>query len=98
GIRASGTAAFPWQPALRQWQARVMLLRRLEGEDWPDVSDEALLAGLEEWAAPWLAGTSRLRQLERFPLAEALASQLDYAAGQRLDTLAPASVPVPSGR
>src|SRR5690606_7272318 len=41
---------------------------------------------------------SRLRQLERFPLAEALASQLDYVAGQRLDTLAPASVPVPSGR
>ncbi len=98
GLRAHGMQAFPWQPALRQWQARVMLLRRLEGEVWPDVSDTALLAGLENWAAPWLAGVSRLRQLERFPLGDALRQQLDYAAAQRLDVLAPPAVAVPSGR
>lgn len=98
GIRASGMQVFPWQPVLRQWQARVMLLRRLDGDVWPDVSDTALLARLEEWAAPWLAGVSRLRQLERFPLADALKQQLDYAAAQRLDALAPPAVVVPSGR
>ncbi|MBE0949274.1 hypothetical protein IH688_24235, partial [Escherichia coli] len=49
-----GLELLPWTPELRQWQARIGLLRRLDLEDkgeseWPDVSDAALLERLEEW-------------------------------------------------
>lgn len=99
GIRKRGLAAFPWQPAERQWQARVIQLRGLPGQDdLPDVSDAALLASLEQWAAPWLEGITRLRQLERFPLREALASLLDYSQQQRLNAQMPTAIQVPSGR
>lgn len=99
GIRKRGMAVFPWQPAERQWQARLMQLRSLPGEEsLPDVSDEALLANLEQWAAPWLEGVTRLRQLERFPLREALASLLDYPQQRRLDEKMPVAIRVPGGR
>src|SRR5690606_17213128 len=63
-VRKQGLALLPWTPALRQWQARVLLLRQLDmaqGTDsaWPDVSDQALLDGLEDWLAPWLDRVSR---------------------------------------
>ena len=55
GIRQLGLDALPWTPALRNWRARIGFLRaRLPQEDWPDFGDVALLAGLEEWLAPFL--------------------------------------------
>ncbi|MCH8543297.1 MAG: ATP-dependent helicase HrpB [Alcanivorax sp.] len=97
GLRAAGLGALPWRPALRQWQARVMLLRGQVPADWPDVSDEALLTGLEDWAGPFLDGMTRLRQLNDFPLSEALQALLDYPARQVLAREAPTHVQVPSG-
>ena len=52
GLRAIGLDALPWTPALRSWQARVMLLRSADTgarEPWPDVSDAALLATIGDW-------------------------------------------------
>ena len=33
-----------------------MFLRRAEGEEWPDLSDDALAATIEDWLAPHLVG------------------------------------------
>jgi len=54
GIRAMGLAALPWTENARNLQARIAFLRRVgdERHDWPDLSDDALLARLEEWADP----------------------------------------------
>jgi ATP-dependent helicase HrpB len=41
----SGIAGLPWTPELRQWQARVMLMREFavaSPEPWPDLGDAAL--------------------------------------------------------
>jgi ATP-dependent helicase HrpB len=97
GIRRRGLECLPWTPALRQWQARVALLRRLQGEHWPDVDDAALLADLEQWAAPFLSGFSRLAHLRSFPMQEALYALLDYGQQRELERLAPARLEVPSG-
>ncbi|RFA24501.1 ATP-dependent helicase HrpB [Alkalilimnicola ehrlichii] len=97
GIRRKGLDCLPWEKAHRQWQARVEWLRKLEGDGWPEVSDEALLARLDEWALPFLAGYTRLAQLKQFPLQEALTALLDYSQQQRLERQAPARIEVPSG-
>src|SRR6185312_10600992 len=78
---------------------RALFLRRLEGEQekWPDLSDEVLLATLEEWLAPWLAGISRRSQLERVDLAAVVGGMLGWEKRQALERLAPSHVTVPSG-
>ena len=97
GIRQRGLACLPWTPALRNLQARLLFLRRFLGLEWPDVSDAALLANLDAWLAPYLAGMSRISHLERLPLDEALMAPLDYRQRRSLDEFAPLHIPVPSG-
>ncbi|HET7570621.1 MAG TPA: ATP-dependent helicase HrpB [Gammaproteobacteria bacterium] len=97
GIRREGSAALPWTPALRQWQQRVLFLRRTLGEEWPNVEDAVLIATLEQWLAPYLAGISRLSQLETVPLHHALNALLTPQQQRDLDSLAPSHVTVPTG-
>jgi ATP-dependent helicase HrpB len=102
GIRSLGLSCLPWTAELRQWRARVNLLRtslqagRVD-EDWPDLSDEALLATLEHWLAPYLDGVTRREQLARVDLRAALHGLLDWNRQRRLDELAPTHLVVPSG-
>lgn len=97
GIREMGLAALPWTPDLLRFRDRVAFMRRLEGDEWPDLSDAALLAGLESWLAPYAAGMSRRAHLAKLDLAAALRAQLSWEQSRRLDTLAPTHVVVPSG-
>jgi ATP-dependent helicase HrpB len=98
GIRAMGLGCLPWSEAARAWQARVSFMRRIEGADtWPDVSDEALTAGLDDWLVPHLGGRSRRGHLAGLDLAAALKTMLPWALSRRLDDEAPTHVEVPSG-
>jgi ATP-dependent helicase HrpB len=100
GIRELSIVALPWDRDTREWQARVRFVRALPAEreaGWPDVSDAALTASLETWLAPWLQGMSRADHLSRVDLRSALESRLDWKLRQRLETLAPIQLAVPSG-
>jgi ATP-dependent helicase HrpB len=100
GLRQLGIGALPWTPQLRQWQARVALMRRLAvpaAQDWPDLGDEALEAGIEEWAPPWINDFARREHLGRIDLGEALRSRLSHAQHSTLDREAPTHWVVPSG-
>ncbi len=98
-IRRMGLAVLPWTPALRTWQARVVLLQRLGAGDeaWPDLSDSALLADLERWLEPYLEGVTSRKALGRLDLAGALRSRLTWRQQQLVETLAPTQIVVPSG-
>ncbi|MBV8535084.1 MAG: ATP-dependent helicase HrpB, partial [Alphaproteobacteria bacterium] len=97
GIRELGLAALPWTDELRNLQARTVVLRRLEGDTWPDLSDTALLAELELWLAPYLAGITRRTHLGRLDLGAALRGRLTWRQQQNLGRLAPTHLTVPSG-
>jgi len=100
GLRQLGIAGLPWTAELRQWQARVMLMRQFEvpsAEPWPDLSDAALAATLEEWAPPWISGFTRREHFARMDLGNALRSRLSYSQGTILDREAPTHFTVPSG-
>jgi ATP-dependent helicase HrpB len=99
GIRAMGLTALPWTPDIESFRQRVAFLRAAEGEGgaWPDLSDTALLASLEIWLAPFLAGVTRRAHLARLDLKAALEAQLDWKLKKRLDEAAPTHVAVPSG-
>ncbi|TXH02959.1 MAG: ATP-dependent helicase HrpB [Nevskiaceae bacterium] len=98
GIRSLGLQVLPWTEPARQWQARVQSLRRWRpAEDWPEVSDAALLATLEDWLGPYLDGVTRRDHLARLDLMAILQARLDYARQQQLSRLAPTHLEVPSG-
>jgi len=63
---------------------------------WPDVSDAALLAGLEQWLLPFLPAAANLSGQSGF-LAQALAALPGYERQRQLDRLAPAHFTAPSG-
>ncbi|PVZ11397.1 MULTISPECIES: ATP-dependent helicase HrpB [unclassified Pseudomonas] len=98
-VRRKGLELLPWTPELRQWQARVQLLRQLDGPGsaWPDVSDTALLATLEGWLQPYLGKVSRLSHFAQLDLASILRNSLPWPLPQQLDTFAPTTLAVPSG-
>ncbi|MCL6619595.1 MAG: ATP-dependent helicase HrpB [Thermomonas hydrothermalis] len=97
-VRDLGLAVLPWSEALTQWRIRVQCLRAWLPElGLPDLSDAALLATLDDWLLPALAGKTRLDALSVEALAEAVQGRLDWPLRQRLDTLAPTRIAVPSG-
>jgi ATP-dependent helicase HrpB len=96
-VRREGLASLPWGEAAQAVRARVALLRRLEGDGWPDLSDEALTASLDAWLAPALAGRRSLADVPAAALAEALAGRLPWDRRQALDRLAPERWTAPTG-
>jgi ATP-dependent helicase HrpB len=96
GIRLKGIAQMPWSPASRNLQARMLFLRRMCGDEWPDVSDAALTAQLEEWLGSFVGGCMRWEHLRRIDLGEALLARLG-ARRRMLDEWAPTHLAVPSG-
>lgn len=101
-VRRKGLELLPWTPELRQWQARVALLHELDLQqqgqsEWPDLSDAALLAGLEQWLTPFLGKVNRLSHFANLDLPSILQTLLPWPLPQRLDELAPRALSVPSG-
>jgi ATP-dependent helicase HrpB len=97
GIVKAGLDRLPWSKDLAQWRDRVMFLRRAEGEEWPDLSDDRLVAAMDEWSVPMLAGKTALAQVTAGDLAGALAALLPYSLRRRLDAEAPTHFDAPSG-
>lgn len=93
-VRRKGLNLLSWTPELRQWQARVALLRQLDlakdgHSEWPDLADEALLASLEDWLQPYLGKVSRLSHFAALDLPSMLRNLLPWPLPQRLEEQAP---------
>jgi ATP-dependent helicase HrpB len=100
GIREIGLERLPWSKEARQLQQRLCFARRSETREpnpWPDASDEALNATLEQWLAPWLTGMTRRDHLARLDTHAILLSLIDWNLQQRLNAYAPTHLVVPSG-
>ncbi len=99
GIRQNGIGILPWTRALRAWQARVMLLRRVDaaGGPWPDILDASLSDTLEDWLAPYLFGMTRLHDLGIETFSKALRRLLTWRQQRQVEELAPTHITVPSG-
>ena len=97
GIAREGLDLLPWTRELGEWRQRVAFLRRVAGDDWPDLSDEALTATTADWLAPHLTGVRRRKDLARLDLGTIVRSRLDWEQQRRLDEWAPTHLTVPSG-
>ncbi|WP_227284182.1 ATP-dependent helicase HrpB [Boseongicola sp. H5] len=92
GIRDLGLGALNWS------REATLLRARIGFAGLADMSDAALLDGLDRWAAPYLSGLKSAGDLSRFNVAEALRADLGWERRQRLDELAPMAWQTPLGR
>ncbi|SFV37296.1 ATP-dependent helicase HrpB [Hyphomicrobium facile] len=96
GVADLGAEALPWTKAQLQLRSRVAFLRK--GDDtWPDMSDAALTATVDEWLSPFLAGKSRVSEINADILESALGSLLPRQMCLRLDAEAPTHFAAPTG-
>jgi ATP-dependent helicase HrpB len=103
GLRGLGIAVLPWSDAHRQWRARVAFMRaqdrEIAGEEaWPDLSDAALQASVEDWLGPFLAGRRSLEEIDAPLLSHALETMLTPEQQRRLKRMAPTHLLLPTGR
>lgn len=97
GVRDDGVDALPWSPETRQLRDRLAFMHELEPKEWPDVSDATLVATLEDWLMPFVAGLKRRTELRRVDFAAALLARVPWERARRLDEMAPTHLEVPSG-
>ena len=102
-VRRKGIELLPWNPELRQWQARVELLRQLDIQQgqaeskWPDLSDAQLIETLETWLTPYLGKVTRLSHFGQLDLSSIVRNLLPWPLPQELEAQAPQVIQVPSG-
>jgi ATP-dependent helicase HrpB len=97
GVAALGVSRLPWTKGQAQLRDRVAFLRRAEGAEWPDLSDEALAAGVDDWLAPYLVGRVALGDIAPGDLDAALAHLLPYELSRRIEAEAPSHFETPAG-
>ncbi|HWV51966.1 ATP-dependent helicase HrpB [Pseudorhodoplanes sp.] len=96
-IARAGLDRLPWSKHLRQWRDRVMFLRRSEGDEWPDLSEAALTASVQDWLAPLLADKTALKDIGADDLSNAIMELLPWVMRRRLDAEAPTHFEAPTG-
>jgi ATP-dependent helicase HrpB len=97
GLVAAGLDKLPWSKALKQWRDRVMFLRKAEGENWPDLSGDALADQRGAWLVPALYDKISLKEFSAGDLSDALMSLLPWELRARLDREAPTHFEAPTG-
>ena len=97
GLIAVGLDRLPWSKTAEQWRDRVMFLRKAEGESWPDLSDDGLIARRDDWLVPALYDKIALKDISAGDLSDALMALLPWDMRVRLDREAPAHFEAPTG-
>ncbi len=91
GVRDLG---FQWSPAEARFLARV----RLVSHALPAMSDDDLMASIDEWLLPHISGITNAQDWRKFNCLDALRGILNWDQMQRLDTIAPPHFTTPLNR
>jgi ATP-dependent helicase HrpB len=96
-IRNSGLGVLPWGRESENLRARLAWLNATLGEPWPAMDDDALLASLDAWLEPYLAGAASMAALGDGKLREALMARVPWDLQREVDRLAPGHFEAPTG-
>ncbi|GGB57654.1 ATP-dependent helicase HrpB [Roseibium aquae] len=96
-IRRRGVERLPWSRDQRHLRARVAYLLAAGDPALPDLSDGALAETLDDWLRPYLAGKTRLEDVDADLLGQALSGLIPYDTKARIDSGAPSHFQAPTG-
>lgn len=96
-LEKAGLSMIGWSAAADALRRRLALLHRELGDPWPDVSESALLARLDDWLAPELESMATGTPATAIDLSDPLRRLLPWPEASNLDSLVPERLQVPSG-
>jgi ATP-dependent helicase HrpB len=96
GMREHGIALLPWSEGSRSLRRRAAFARRFEPE-LADLSEEALLASLDEWLPMLVEGKRSLHDVDSAALSGVLEARLGWEGRKLVERLAPAEFETPAG-
>jgi ATP-dependent helicase HrpB len=97
GLIAQGLHKLDWSKAALQWRTRVQFLRKAEGDEWPDLSDEGLAGSAADWLEPLLLDKTARGQIGAGELFDAISNLVPWNLRRRLDDEAPTHFTAPTG-
>ena len=97
-VRATNLSVLGWSRSSRVLQTRLDYAHRAFGDRWPDVSDDGLLASLDDWLTPRLHGMTRRAQLERIDVGQLLRDAVGHHRVHQLDDIVPTTFTLANGR
>jgi ATP-dependent helicase HrpB len=95
GVRTHGLHLLPWSEAALALRKRAVFGRRFD-TSLPDLSDDALLASLDEWLPLLLAGERKLSGVDSSALAGTLEALLGWEGRRSVERIAPAAFQTPA--
>ena len=96
-VRENGLEQLPWRDADHTLRHRFALLAQHQPDVWPAMDDDALVAALDDWLAPFLDGETSLSALADGKLTDALILHAGHPPAAVLDKLVPTHFDAPSG-
>jgi len=97
GIVSLGLDKLPWSKAALHFRTRVQFLRKAEGDEWPDLSDEGLAHNTAEWLEPILMDKTARSAIGGDELSDAVMNLVPWNLRRRLDEEAPTHFTAPTG-
>ncbi|MDZ7925449.1 MAG: ATP-dependent helicase HrpB [Marinagarivorans sp.] len=97
-IQQKGLSLLNWDDDAKQLQARIQLAKKYRNSDWPDVSDDYLLAHLDDWLSPHLTQVKTLADFKKIAVTTLLNNLLMWPQAKELDAQIPSQIKIPSGR
>jgi len=95
--QGTGIGKLDWSKAALQFRTRVQFLRKAEGDEWPDLSDEGLAQSAADWLEPLLADKTARGQISSGELFDAVSNLVPWNLRRRLDEEAPTHFTAPTG-
>ncbi|MFC9334970.1 ATP-dependent RNA helicase [Arthrobacter sp. NPDC057009] len=96
-VEEQGLGVIGWSTSADELRRRLALLHRELGDPWPDMSEQALLARLDDWLGPELEALAGGVSTSGIDLADPIRRLLPWPDAARLGELAPEFLEVPSG-
>src|SRR5690606_18865258 len=96
-VRTHGLDILDWSKGAQTLRRRLAWLHKGLGSPWPDMSDAALLDGLDDWLLPFLSGEASLAKIDPQALANGLMSLTPHDLQRKVGELAPTHFSAPTG-
>lgn len=99
GIKQLGIKALPWTKDSESLRTRSEWLRKqiLISDDWPDLSESALVDTLSDWLGPYLDGITRSSNLKNLDMSKIIRAMFTFKQLSELEQMAPTHLTVPTG-
>ncbi|WP_321470957.1 ATP-dependent helicase HrpB [Halarcobacter sp.] len=96
-IKQEGLELLTWSKKAIDLQNRVNFINQNTNINLPDFSSKGLLNNIDKWLSPYLNDIKTIKELENLDIYTILISYIPWDMSQKIDTLAPTHIKVPSG-